>query len=106
MAFRRSRVRSASAPPAKSVTLNDLQQLAAHREWPSVLVFADLGPQTKLATREIDVAPFQSAARGLSQEQIEHEILNSRDLSKKGPPLLRLAYAIRTASKAIALSTQ
>src|SRR5262245_53241584 len=42
-------------------TLNDLQQLAAHREGPSVLVFADLGSQTKLATREIDVAPFQSA---------------------------------------------
>jgi hypothetical protein len=25
-----------------------------------------------------------AAARGLSREQIEHEILNSRDLSKKG----------------------
>src|SRR5215469_4315102 len=42
-------------------TLNDLQQLPAHREWPSVLVFADLGSQTKLATWKIDVAPFESA---------------------------------------------
>jgi hypothetical protein len=47
-----------------------------------------------------------AAARGLSQEQIEHEILNGRDLSKKGPPLRRLAYAMRTASKAIALFAQ
>jgi hypothetical protein len=47
-----------------------------------------------------------AAARGLSREQIEHEILNSRDLSKKGPPVRRLAYAMRTASKAIALSAQ
>ena len=47
-----------------------------------------------------------AAASGLSQEQIEHEILNSRDLSKKGPPLRRLAYATRTARKAIALSSQ
>jgi hypothetical protein len=47
-----------------------------------------------------------AAARGLCQEQIEHEILNSRDLSKKGPPLRRWAYAMRTASKAIALSAQ
>ena len=46
-----------------------------------------------------------AAARGLSREQIEHEILNGRDLSKKGPPR-RLAYAMRTASKAIALSAQ
>ena len=47
-----------------------------------------------------------TAARGLSPEQIEHEILNGRDLSNKGPPLRRLAYAIRTATKAIALSAQ
>src|SRR5262249_25564416 len=47
-----------------------------------------------------------AAARGLSREQIEHEILNSRDLSKKGPQLRRFAYAIRTASKAIALAAQ
>ena len=49
---------------------------------------------------------LHAAARGLSREEIEHEILNSRDLSKKGPPLRRLAYAMRTASKAIALSAQ
>jgi hypothetical protein len=47
-----------------------------------------------------------AAARGLSREQIEHEILNSRDLSKKGPPLRRLAYAMRTARRAIALAAQ
>ena len=28
-----------------------------------------------------------TAARGLSREENEYEILNSRDLSKKGPPL-------------------
>jgi hypothetical protein len=49
---------------------------------------------------------LHAAARGLCLEQIEHEILNSRDLSKKGPPLRRLAYAMRTAGKAIALSTK
>ena len=49
---------------------------------------------------------LHTAARGISREQIEHEILNSRDLSRKGPPLRQLAYAMRTASKAIALSTQ
>jgi hypothetical protein len=45
-----------------------------------------------------------AAARGISREQIGREILNSRDLSKKGPLLRQLAYAMRTASKAIALS--
>ena len=49
---------------------------------------------------------LHAAARGLPQEQIEHEILNSRDLSKKGPPLRQLAYAMRTAGKAIALSAK
>jgi len=49
---------------------------------------------------------LHEAARGLSREQIEHEILNSRDPSKKGPPVRRLAYAMRTATKAIALSAQ
>jgi hypothetical protein len=28
---------------------------------------------------------LRAAARGISREQIEHEILNSPDLSKKGP---------------------
>ena len=49
---------------------------------------------------------LHAAASGLSREQIGQEILNSRDLSKKGPPPRRLAYAMRTASKAIALSAQ
>jgi hypothetical protein len=43
------------------------------------------------------------AARGLSQQQIEHEILNSRDLSRKGPASRRLTYAERTAVKAISV---
>jgi hypothetical protein len=49
---------------------------------------------------------LHAVARGLCREQIEHEILNSRDLSKKGPPLRRLAYAMRTARKAISLSAE
>ena len=54
-----------------------------------------------------DMAWVLHAARhGLSQGQIENEILHGRDLSKKGPPLRRLAYAMRTASKAIAQSVQ
>ena len=47
---------------------------------------------------------LHAAARGLSREQIEHEILNGRDLSKKGSAPRRLAYAERTAMKAITLS--
>jgi hypothetical protein len=47
---------------------------------------------------------LHAAARGLSREQIEHEILNGRDLSKKGSAPRRLAYAERTAIKAITLS--
>ena len=42
---------------------------------------------------------LHAAARGLCLEQIEHEILNSRDLSKKGPPVRRLAYAMPTAEQ-------
>jgi RepB DNA-primase from phage plasmid len=49
---------------------------------------------------------LHAAAHGLSREQIEHEILNSRDLSKKGSAPRRLAYAMRTAMKAITLSAQ
>jgi hypothetical protein len=49
---------------------------------------------------------LHATARGLSREQIEYEILNGRDLSKKGSPLRRSAYAMRTASKANALSAQ
>jgi len=59
-------------------TLKDLQQLAADREWPSVLVFADLGSHTKLATRVIDVAPFQSShlANALARQVEEsHRVL-------------------------------
>jgi hypothetical protein len=36
----------------------------------------------------------------------QEQILNSRDLSKKGPPLRRWAYAMRTAGKAIEVCTQ
>ena len=49
---------------------------------------------------------LHAVAHGLSQEQIKHEILNGRNLSKKGSASRRLAYAVRTASKAIALSAQ
>jgi len=41
---------------------------------------------------------------GLSQEQIKHEFLSGRDLSKKGSAARGLAYAERTAMKAITLS--
>jgi hypothetical protein len=42
-----------------------------------------------------------AAARGLSPEQIEHEILNGRDLSRKVRPR-QFDYAARAARKAIA----
>jgi hypothetical protein len=51
-------------------------------------------------------ARAQSDRRGLSQEQIENEILNGSDLSKKGSASRRLAYAARAALKAIALSAR
>jgi hypothetical protein len=44
---------------------------------------------------------LHAAARGLSREQIEHEILNGCDLSKKGPRPHQFDYAARTARKAI-----
>jgi len=42
-----------------------------------------------------------AARRGLRQQRIEAEILNSRDLSKKGGPRRKLDYAQRTARKAV-----
>jgi hypothetical protein len=39
---------------------------------------------------------LHAAARGISREQIEHEILNGRDLSKKGPPLRPLLSLLKT----------
>jgi len=76
----------------------------------------DAGLRTRLSTGaaliDISVAedfltqdsssPLQFAPRAT----FEHEIFNSRDLSKKGLPPRRLAYAARTASKAIALFAQ
>ena len=61
-----------------------------------------------------DTAPFGMTCSRLdpvfrairSSSNVQEQILNSRDLSKKGPLLRRLAYAMRTASKAIALSAQ
>jgi RepB DNA-primase from phage plasmid len=47
-----------------------------------------------------------AAASGLSREQIEHEILNGFDLSKKGSAPRRRAYAVQTAMKAITVSAQ
>jgi hypothetical protein len=42
-----------------------------------------------------------AASRGLTGEQIRHEILHARDLSKKGGPARQFDYAKRTASKAV-----
>ena len=42
------------------------------------------------------IHPLFCSSLSYVREQIEHEILNSRDLSKKGPPLRRFAYAMRT----------
>jgi len=43
-----------------------------------------------------------ASSRGLSEAQIETEILYARDLSKKGGPGRQLQYAERTAEKAVA----
>ncbi len=43
-----------------------------------------------------------AASRGLSAAEIEWKILDSRDLSKKGPRSRQIAYAERTAIKALA----
>ena len=65
------------------------------------------GPQYGGDLHRADTAwALHAAARGLTREQIEHEILNNRDLSKKGSASRRLAYAMRTASKAITLSAK
>ena len=42
-----------------------------------------------------------AASRGLPKEQIRDEILNARDLSKKGTPRRQFDYAQRTAIKAL-----
>jgi DNA primase RepB-like protein len=42
-----------------------------------------------------------AASRGLSEQEIGDEILNARDLSKKGGPKRQLDYARRTATKAV-----
>jgi hypothetical protein len=44
---------------------------------------------------------LHAASRGLSQQQITQEILHGRDLSKKGGAVRQLAYAERTATKAV-----
>jgi hypothetical protein len=43
---------------------------------------------------------LHAASRGLSEQQIRDEILNARDLSKKGRIQRQVGYAERTASKA------
>jgi hypothetical protein len=45
---------------------------------------------------------LHAASRGLSEEEIEAEILHARDLSKKGGTRRQMEYARRTAEKAIA----
>jgi hypothetical protein len=44
---------------------------------------------------------LHAASRGLSEEEIEAEILHARDLSKKGGIRRQMEYARRTAAKAI-----
>jgi hypothetical protein len=45
---------------------------------------------------------LHAAGRGIQEHQIEAEILNECDLSKKGGPKRQLDYARRTANKAVA----
>ncbi len=45
---------------------------------------------------------LHAASRGLSEQEIEAEILHARDLSKKGGTRRQLEYARRTAEKAVA----
>ncbi|MGH9344431.1 MAG: DNA-primase RepB domain-containing protein [Terriglobia bacterium] len=47
---------------------------------------------------------LHAASRGLSEEQIRDEILNARDLSKKGHSARQRNYAKRTAIKAITIA--
>jgi hypothetical protein len=42
-----------------------------------------------------------AAGRGLTLEQIKDELLNGRDLSKKGSRKRQVEYAQRTAEKAL-----
>jgi hypothetical protein len=44
---------------------------------------------------------LHAASRGLSEQQIRDEILNARDLSKKGRIQRQVSYADRTANKAL-----
>ena len=44
-----------------------------------------------------------AASRGFSEQKIRDEILYARDLSKKGRPARQIAYAERTAAKAITI---
>jgi hypothetical protein len=44
---------------------------------------------------------LQAASRGFSEQQIRDEILNARDLSKKGRIQRQVSYADRTANKAL-----
>jgi DNA primase RepB-like protein len=47
---------------------------------------------------------LHAASRGLTEKQIRDEILNARDLSKKGRPPRQRDYAKRTAIKAITIA--
>jgi RepB DNA-primase from phage plasmid len=44
---------------------------------------------------------LHAASRGLSEQQIRNQILNVRDLTKKGGPQRQINYARRTANKAL-----
>jgi hypothetical protein len=47
---------------------------------------------------------LHAASRGLSEQKIRDELLDARDLSKKGGPARQLDYAQRTATKALGTS--
>src|SRR5579875_2653172 len=51
----------AIGPPLLMRSPNDLPQLPPQRKRPAVLILADLGAKAKLATRKIDIAPFERA---------------------------------------------
>jgi RepB DNA-primase from phage plasmid len=61
-----------------------------------------MDPQYDWDLHRADMAwALHAASRGLSEQQIRHEILHARDLSKKGRPERQFNYARRTAVKAL-----
>jgi hypothetical protein len=92
--------------PLSHSAASALQQSSKSSEYKHDKVGSNSDFQSKWISAPLGSSVFYSGFVELVRAQIGHEILHSRDLSKKGPPLRRLAYAMRTASKAIVLSTQ